>query len=123
MNRIGKFLVMIIAGMALTAFAAPAFAQSVDTSKPIPVKPAKTSKSKLEVFKGQVMNATALAITVRSQDNERLIRTFTYSDALRGHMQQILDQGGYQYGDKVTIETEPGSNVALHIKGKPSKPV
>jgi hypothetical protein len=37
-------------------------------------------------------------------------------------MQKLLDRGGYQYGDKVEIQHEAGSDVALQIKGKPSRP-
>ena len=99
--------------------AAPLRAQ-VDTSKSIPIK---TVKPKLERFRGEVLNATSAAITVRSQENERLIRTFTYSPEVRDTMQKIIDRGGYQYGDKVDIRYEAGSDVALRIKGKPSKPL
>ena len=38
-------------------------------------------------------------------------------------MQQIVDKGGYQYGDKVTIMYDPANLQAIKIKGKPSKPV
>jgi hypothetical protein len=117
-RRIAVFLV----AAALAFLAAPAFAQ-VDTSKPIVVKSNKPPKPKREVFKGEVMNATVAAITVRSQSDMRTIRTFSYSPAVSARMQQIIDKGGYQYGDKVTIETDPGSNVALQIKGKPSKSI
>jgi hypothetical protein len=33
----------------------------------------------------------------------------------------VLNAGGYQYGDKVVVWYQQGSNVALKIKGKPSK--
>ena len=62
------------------------------------------------------------AIQVQSLANLREIHTFTYSDGIRGKMQNVLDQGGYQYGDKVKIVYQPGSEIALRIKGKPSKP-
>ena len=97
----------------------PARAQ-IDPSKPIPVK---TLKPKLATFKGEVMNVTPVAITVRSQENQLAIRTFRYSDEVRKRMQQMIDRGGYQYGDKVKIEYEAGSDIALRIKGKPSKPI
>lgn len=108
---------LVLAG--LLAGGTPLAAQ-VDTTKPIQIK---TLKTKLATFKGEVMNATPAAITVRSQENQRVIRTFTYSPGVRGKMQQLLDRGGYQYGDKVEIRYEPGSDVALRIKGKPSKPL
>ena len=37
-------------------------------------------------------------------------------------MQQIVDSGGYQYGDKVKIQYVRGQTVALKIRGKPSNP-
>ena len=63
------------------------------------------------------------AIQVRSLVNEREIHTFSYSDRIRDQMQKMLDQGGYQYGDKVVIWYQPGTEMALRIKGKPSKPL
>ncbi len=104
----------------LLVAAAPPLGAQVDISKPIPIKEA---KSKLEKFRGEVLNVTNVAITVRSQENERLIRTFTYSPQVREKIQQIIEQGGYQHGDKVEIGHKPGSDVALRIKGRPSKPL
>lgn len=109
----------LLLAAALVAVGVPLRAQ-VDTSKPIAIK---TVKPKREKFRGEVLNATSAAITVRSQENERLIRTFTYSVEVGDKMQKIIDGGGYQYGDKVDIWYEAGSDVALQIKGKPSKPL
>lgn len=92
----------------------------VDTSKPIVVKQLKPKRVR---FQGEVLSATPVAITVRSRENERLIRTFSYSPSVRDEMQRIIERGGYQYGDKVEIQHEAGSDVALRIKGKPSKPL
>jgi len=117
MKRIPSIVILL--GAVALAAAAPALAQ-VDISKPIPIK---TLKNKHEVFKGEVLNATVVAITVRSQQDEKLIRTFTYSSQVSARMLKIIDQGGYQFGDKVVIVTDPGSSVALQIKGKPSKPI
>lgn len=122
MSRFTTILSLLVAVASASAAVPAVSAQTVDTSKPIVVKTAKP-KTKREVFKGEVLNATVASITVRSRDNERVIRSFTYSPEVRDRMQQIIDKGGYQYGDKVEIETDPGSNVALHIKGKPSKPL
>jgi len=36
-------------------------------------------------------------------------------------MQKIIDKGGYQYGDKVTVYYDPATRKAMKIKGKPSK--
>lgn len=108
----------LLAAAAVLVAVLPARAQ-LDTSKPIPVK---TLKPKLVKFQGEILHATNVAITVRSLENERMIRTFTYSPKVQEQMQRIIDQGGYQYGDKVAIEHAPGTEVALRIKGKPSKP-
>ena len=51
----------------------------------------------------------------------RELHTFTYSPAIRDKMQKIFNAGGYQYGDKVVIWYKSGTDVALKIKGKPSK--
>ena len=109
----------VVVAAAVGAAGPPAGAQ-IDTSKPIQVK---TLKPKLATFKGEVMNVTSVAITVRSQESGLVIRTFRYSDQVRARMQQIIDRGSYQYGDKVKIEYEAGSDVALRIRGKPSKPI
>ncbi len=113
----GGAVLLVAATLAVTAL--PAGGQ-VDTSKPIPIK---TLKPKRVTFEGEVMHANPVAITVRSKENERLIRTFGYSPKVREEMQKIIDRGGYQYGDKVQIQHEEGSDVALRIKGKPSKPI
>jgi len=74
-------------------------------------------------FEGTVMNANIMQITVRAKDNELSIQTFALSAEASAKMQQVIDQGGYQYGDKVTIFYDPDSKKALKIKGKPSKAI
>jgi hypothetical protein len=86
---------------------------------PIVVKQPKPKKLK---YKGFVIHANRLQITVRSVENERMVRTFRLSPELQEKMQQIIDQGGYQHGDKVEIHHVDGTDLALKIKGKPSKP-
>lgn len=87
----------------------------VHTQQPQPPKPAKT--------RFEVLHMMTTGIQVRSLDNGLEIHTFTYSDQIRDPMRKLLDQGGYQYGDKVEIQYQPGTEVALKIKGKPSKPL
>jgi hypothetical protein len=36
-------------------------------------------------------------------------------------MQRIVDQGGYQYGDRIKILYLQGQTVAIRVRGKPSK--
>jgi hypothetical protein len=109
----------LLVTVVLAAAAAPLCAQ-IDTSRPIPVKEV---RPKLVKFQGAVLNFNSVQITVRSRENELAIRTFTYSPKVREQMQKIIDRGGYQYGDQVEIQHEAGSDVALRIKGKPSKPL
>jgi hypothetical protein len=115
---------LLAAAMAICgAASAPANAQ-VDTGKPVVVK-TKTPKGKGNTarFEGTILHATIAQITVRGKDNERVVRTFPLSAAVSARMQRIVDRGGYQYGDKVTVIYDPVTNTALKIKGKPSKPV
>jgi hypothetical protein len=60
---------------------------------------------------------------VRAKGNDLAVRTFPLSQAAAAKMQQIVDKGGYQYGDKVTVLYDPTSQKALQVKGKPSKPI
>jgi len=125
---LGLPLMLVMAG----AFSAPAAAQDpvvipiiVDTAVPIVVnaikpKPKATGLSK---FEGFVMHANIAQITVRAKGNDLAIQTFPLSREVSAKMQQIIDKGGYQYGDKVTILYEPATLRAMMIKGKPSKPL
>jgi hypothetical protein len=76
---------------------------------------------KLVKSRFEVLRMMYTAIQVRNPSNLREIRTFTYSDPIRDKMQTLFNEGGFQYGDKVEIWYEEGGEVALKIKGKPSK--
>ena len=86
--------------------------------------PAKTSqpKPKLDRYTGRVIVFNLAQILVQSTDNEKMVWTFQYSVDLRQHVLDLLNTGGYQYGDKVQVYCNPGTTVAVRIKGKPSKP-
>ena len=126
-----------IAGLGLPAlvlaglYSAPGHAQSpavvapiiVDTAVPIivnAVKP-KSKTAGLGKFEGFVMHANIAQITVRAKGNDMSLETFTLSEQVATKMQTIVDKGGYQYGDKVTVYYDPTTKKALKIKGKPSK--
>jgi hypothetical protein len=85
------------------------------------IKPKK--QSPYPKFEGTVMNANSVLITVRSKQNELAVQTFTLSEEARAKMQKLIDKGGYQYGDKVTVFYDPTTNKALKVKGKASKPI
>jgi hypothetical protein len=61
------------------------------------------------------------SLQVRSAVDMRELHTFTYSPAIREKMQNIYNAGGFQYGDNVVVSYRHGDDVAVKIKGKPSK--
>ena len=95
----------------------------VDTAVPIivnAVKP-KPLPEGLAKFDGFVMNANSAQITVRAKGNDLAIQTFTLSPEAATKMQQVIDKGGFQYGDKVSVIYDPKLLKAVRVKGKPSK--
>ena len=125
----GLPLMLVAAGI----FSSPAAAQGpatvpiivAETAAPIiigAVKP-KPKQTGLDKFEGFVMNANSAQITVRAKGNDMAIRTFPLSEAASAKMQNIVDKGGYQFGDKVTVYFEPATSKAIKFKGKASKPI
>jgi len=119
--------------LAAGAFSAPADAQGpatvpiivAETAAPIivnAVKP-KPKTTGLDKFEGFLMHANSAQITVRAKGNDLAIRTFPLSQAASEKMQKLIDKGGYQYGDKVTVYYEPATSSAIKFKGKPSKAI
>jgi hypothetical protein len=95
----------------------------VSTAAPIiinAVKP-KPKPNGLSKFEGTVLNANIAQITLRAMGNDMNIQTFPLSQEASAKMQQIIDKGGYQYGDKVKLEYDPQSMRVVKFKGKPSK--
>jgi hypothetical protein len=107
----------LAAGMALAA--APVRAQISDTPA-IVVKQQPVKKAWLNAV---VIHADNNSIMVHDAKNSLVITTFTFAPALRDKMQKILDNGGYQNGDKVRILYEPGKTEAIDVRGRPSKPI
>jgi hypothetical protein len=95
----------------------------VDTAAAIVVKSKKPKPAGQAKFEGFVVHANIAQITVRAKGNDLAIRTFPLSPAAAAKMQQIIDKGGYQYGDKVTVLYDATTEQALKVKGKPSKPI
>jgi len=85
---------------------------------PKPKQPAGTLK-----FQGYVMNANSAQVTVRAKGDDMGIQTFPLSQPVAAQMLKIIDKGGYQYGDKITVYYDPQSRMAVKIKGKPSRPL
>lgn len=125
-----------ITGLALPALVLaglgcmPAFAQDpsiivpvVDTAVPIvvaAVKP-KPLPAGIAKFDGTVMNATSVQITVKAKGDDMAVRTFSLAPAASAKMQETIAKGGYQYGDKVSVLYDQGSQQAVKVKGKASK--
>jgi hypothetical protein len=93
----------------------------VDTAIPIIINTVKPKPSGLSKFEGFVMHANTAQITVRAKGNDMAVRTFALSPEAATKMQSIVEKGGYQYGDKVTVMYNPTSLQAVKLKGKPSK--
>ena len=137
MKSLAKIAVMGLPALVMGAlFSAPARAQTpatvapivVDTAVPIIVNAVNAVKAKsnppgLGKFEGYVMHANVAQITVRAKGNDMSLETFSLSQAAATQMQAIVDKGGYQYGDKVTVFYDPTTKQALKIKGKPSKAI
>ena len=132
MKRLSKFGGAVALGVVALGMGA----SSAQAQAPIPVEPIvlgapivigaikpKPKNVGLVKFEGYVQNANIAQITVRAKDNETSLQTFTLSQAMAQKMQTIVDKGGYQYGDKVTIYYDPQSKQAMNFKGKPSKPI
>src|ERR1700677_5187928 len=112
---------VVCAALAASFAACPgAGAQStVNTNTPIVVK---ERPVKAVWLKAEVVHADLHTIIVRERDNAMLIHTFTYSEKTQDKMNYIVENGGYQVGDQVSIRWIPGGSEALDIKGRPSKP-
>ncbi len=131
MKRCGKIAGIGLPGLLLVGICCwPAAAQDpvvtpivVDTAVPIAIKALKPKPSKWAKFEGTVMHANIAQITARAKGNDMAIQTFPLSERVSAKMQQTIDKGGYQYGDKVTIFYDPATMKAMNIKGKPSKPI
>jgi hypothetical protein len=126
-----KISLLVVAGFFLAGtFCISASAQVpvivpivADTAVPIVVNAVKPKPSGLAKFQGSVMNANRAQITVRAKGNDLGIQTFSLSQEASDKMQQIIDKGGYQYGDKVTVLYDPNTLKAVKVKGKPSRPL
>ena len=96
---------------------------AVDTAVPIVVNAIKPKPLPAGIvkFEGYVMNANSAQITVRAKGNDLAIQTFALSKGASEKMQETIDKGGYQYGDKVTVLYNTSNVVAVKIKGKPSQ--
>jgi hypothetical protein len=85
---------------------------------PKPKQPAGTQK-----FEGYFMNGNIAQVTLRAKGGDMAIQTFPLTQDVAAKMQKIIDKGGYQYGDKITVYYDPSTHQAVKIRGKPSRPL
>ncbi len=115
-----SILAAIAVAAAFSVAAVPAHAQISSTLVTRSPKPTNTAV-RGSWLKAEVVRADANSMVVREQANGMMIHTFTYTPEVQAQMEKLLDQGGYQYGDKVRILYQQGQTVALRVRGKPSK--
>jgi hypothetical protein len=111
----------LVLAMALVLCVAMLSSSSPEASAQSAPAPAPETQKTIKV-RFEVVHMLYQSIQVRSLADMRELHTFTYSPAIRDKMQNILNAGGYQYGDKVIVWYKRGEDVAFKIKGKPSKP-
>lgn len=110
-----------ICGAALFLFSPAANAQIGSQAGPQPgPSPVPLSQQVTKVHY-QVVRMGYDSIQVANPANQRELHTFVYSPKIRDKMRALFNAGGYQYGDRVTVWHQRGGDVALKIKGKPSK--
>ena len=104
---------LVFCGAMLASSAPQAGAQNASSAAPETQKIIKTQF--------EVLHMLYQSLQVRSLADMRELHTFSYAPGLRDKMQAIFNAGGYQYGDKVVVWYRQGTEIALNIKGKPSK--
>ena len=95
----------------------------IDTAVPIIVNALKPKPTGLAKFQGFVMHANNIQVTVRAKDNDTAVQTFALTGEASSKMQQLIEKGGFQYGDKITVYYDPQSLQVRKFKGKPSRPL
>jgi hypothetical protein len=104
---------LVLCGITLAGFAQGVGAQGAQATASQSQKTIKTHFL--------VVRMMAQSLQVSSVNNVRDLHTFTYSPKIHDKMQTLFNSGGYQYGDKVAVWYRQGTDVALKIRGKPSK--
>jgi hypothetical protein len=72
----------------------------------------------LQPFRGEVLRADTVSLTVRDRQDPRRIRTFHYAPALRTKILHLFEPEGIEPGSHVEVRYDPASPdiaVAVHI--------
>ena len=111
-------LLRVLAAGLLWLVAVGATAQST-SGQPIQ---SKSPRLKEEIFRGEVIHATRVAITVRSRTNYNLVRTFTYNQKLATQVGKQMDSNKlFEFGERVEITYLAGTDTAVQIKRQPGQ--
>jgi len=122
-------LAAVCLALAAIAIAAPAARAQADVDPSNPVVPVtapivvKQQKIRATWLKAEVIHADHHEMIVREAHNEMVVHTFTYGPKAAQQIEKAIAVGGYQRGDAIKIQYEPGKTIALDIKGKPSRPI
>ncbi len=94
----------------------------VDTAAPIIINAIKPQPKAtgLVKFEGSYLSGNNAQITLRAAGNDQAIQTFPLTADSSAKMQAIIDRGGYQYGDRITVYYNPQNLQVVKFKGKPS---
>ena len=106
---------VFLAGLAA---AAPAAHAQMDPSGTVASKPLKTKPVWMKV---QVIHVNHDSMVVRESEHPMIVHTFTFSKKMTEAMEKVRAEGGYQRGDEIRIQHEPGKEEALAIRGKPGQ--
>ena len=122
MNKRHIALLRLAAGLIFLAglAAAPPASAQMDSSGVVASKPLKVKPVWLKV---EVLHVDRASIMVREVDHPLMVHTFSFSTKMAEQIEKVQNSGGFQHGDHIKILHEPGKDVALAIKGRPSKPV
>ena len=133
MKSVFAYTGMSALGLLAVSFLAPSRAAAQDPiltpiivseAAPIIVNAVKPKpKPGVQKFEGVFLHANVAQVTVKARGDDPTIQTFLLSQPAADKMQKIIDNGGYQYGDKITVYYDAQSHQALKIKGKPSRPL
>jgi hypothetical protein len=104
--------------LAGVAGGAPAAHAQMDPAGTVASKPLKTKPVWIKV---QVIHVNHDSMVVRESEHPMIVHTFTFSTKMSAAMEKVRASGGYQRGDEVRIEHEPGKDEALAIRGKPNQ--
>ena len=104
---------LVLGVMALAIVSPVAFVTAhgqVTTSPAIKIK----QKTQIDSFRGEVVNWTPVAITVRDPKNSYTMRTFTFTPELT----RKVENRHMEKGSKVTVKHRHMSDTAVSLKGK-----